>query len=628
MSFDFPNAPTTGQVYNGYTWDGEKWLLSYNAPNTSGVVAIQVFTTNGSYVPSANMATCVIECYGAGGGGGGVAGAVSQTKVAGGAGSGGYSRKLATAAQIGVSQIVTIGAGGTGAAAGANGGGTGGVTSVGSLCIANGGFGGLPGAFSAGGNVGGAPGTGDFTARGQGGISAGGDTTAAMTIGNGGTGASSPVGSGGVSGLSNAGASPGNAATGYAAGGGGASAQNSAATAAGGAGAPGVVIITEYGMTALSSTTNAQGAVRFDVSQGLTPGQQTQACANINAMAANVAVVKSNYVINGGMQISQQNGPGVVTSNAGVGTSLADMFVYTGAGTSGQVSVANVLSATPGGSTSRARVTVTTATATVAVGDVIMISTSIEGIRSAGLFLGKPTAKTVTLSFGIKAPAGTYGVALRNGASPTRSYVAEVTVASGEANTDVVKTVTIPLDTAGTWLTDNGVGLIITWALIGGTNYRCTPGSWVTGNFMCGPNQSNFMGTVSNVIELFDVGLYEGTVAPPFQVPDYIKELQACMRYLEYVGAGVTGFSVAANTIVAGLVYKVQKRTNPTVTTIPNPGLYFPGSYNSAAGAVLAFQGANDTYGALVNVNGFTSLGNPLPFISNQSNWFRIDARI
>jgi len=25
MAFDFPNAPTVGKVYQGYTWDGEKW---------------------------------------------------------------------------------------------------------------------------------------------------------------------------------------------------------------------------------------------------------------------------------------------------------------------------------------------------------------------------------------------------------------------------------------------------------------------------------------------------------------------------------------------------------------------------------------------------------------------------
>jgi hypothetical protein len=29
--YDFPNAPTNGQVANGYTWDGEKWVSQYDA---------------------------------------------------------------------------------------------------------------------------------------------------------------------------------------------------------------------------------------------------------------------------------------------------------------------------------------------------------------------------------------------------------------------------------------------------------------------------------------------------------------------------------------------------------------------------------------------------------------------
>ena len=40
------------------------------------------------------------------------------------------------------------------------------------------------------------------------------------------------------------------------------------------------------------------------------------------------------------------------------------------------------------------------------------------------------------------------------------------------------------------------------------------------------------MGTVGNVFELFDVCLTEGTVAPPFEVPDYASELAAVSAVL------------------------------------------------------------------------------------------------
>ena len=73
MAYDFPNAPTVGQTYSGYTWDGEKWNSIPSVPNTAGVIGIQVFTASGTYTPSASMTTCVIECVGGGGGGGGTA---------------------------------------------------------------------------------------------------------------------------------------------------------------------------------------------------------------------------------------------------------------------------------------------------------------------------------------------------------------------------------------------------------------------------------------------------------------------------------------------------------------------------------------------------------------------------
>jgi hypothetical protein len=41
------------------------------------------------------------------------------------------------------------------------------------------------------------------------------------------------------------------------------------------------------------------------------------------------------------------------------------------------------------------------------------------------------------------------------------------------------------------------------------------------------------MGTLGNVFHLFDVSLTEGTVAPPFVVPDYASELTLCQRYYE-----------------------------------------------------------------------------------------------
>ena len=190
-------------------------------------------------------------------------------------------------------------------------------------------------------------------------------------------------------------------------------------------------------------------AVRYDVAQTLTPTQRSQARANI-------AVTKKNYIVNGGMQVSQENGATVVT---GTVTFPVDQFSCA-LNMTGTVQQQQVASVTPGGSPNRIRYTVAVADTSIAAGDFYQIHTLLEGLRVADLRSGTASAKTVTLQFGVKAPAGTYSVAIRNDAFD-RTYAAEYVIAAGEANTDVVKAVTIPLDTIGTWRVDNGIGCVL-----------------------------------------------------------------------------------------------------------------------------------------------------------------------
>jgi hypothetical protein len=264
---------------------------------------------------------------------------------------------------------------------------------------------------------------------------------------------------------------------------------------------------------------SAAGAVRYDIAQGLTANQMAQGRANIGAL-------KKNYIINGAMMISQENGATAATFSAYYPVDQFSVgFLNTGTQTSQQIA-----SATPGGSPNRLRVTATVADASVDAGDACTIEHRIEGYRVSDLRAGSASAKTITIQFGVKAPAGTYCVAIRNGAL-NRAYVAEYVISSGEANTNVVKSVTIALDQTGTWAADNTLGLDIVWTLMVGSTYQTTANAWQAGNFVGTSNQFNFMGTVNNVFELFDVGLYEGNVAPPFMVPDYASELAACQRY-------------------------------------------------------------------------------------------------
>lgn len=105
------------------------------------LIGVQVFTSSGTYTPSAGMTFAIMKVQGGGGSGAGI-----TPPSAGGAslgapgGAGAYAEGLFTAAQIGASQIVTVGAAGSVGIAAA--GGNGGTSSVGSLISAPGGVGG------------------------------------------------------------------------------------------------------------------------------------------------------------------------------------------------------------------------------------------------------------------------------------------------------------------------------------------------------------------------------------------------------------------------------------------------------------------------------------------------------
>jgi hypothetical protein len=292
MAMNFPNAPTTGQLYPSpavaglpvYRWDGSEWTTQGVQPNrmpvyTDGsqamaaqltlvgdpvnptdaadkhyidgrfsglthVLAIRVFDASGTYVPTAGMVKCIAEAVGGGSGGCGQTGNAAYLMVAAGGGSGAYARRLLTAAQIGASQPIVIGVGGNGGPGGAVGAPGGDTTFGGSLLVAKG----APAPPStlvgaSGGPLAGC--VGDVTQAGNPGFN-GGQVPTGSTVFFGGQGANSVLGGGAI-----AQAMVGTTATGNNAfgpgGGGGGGAIGQAGGVAGGLGGAGRIIITEFG---------------------------------------------------------------------------------------------------------------------------------------------------------------------------------------------------------------------------------------------------------------------------------------------------------------------------------------------------------------------------------------------
>ncbi len=219
-------------------------------------IVTQVFTSSGTYTPTSGMLYAQIEVCG--GGGGGAASDNDSTNIysiGGSGGAGGYSRGIFSAATIGASQTVTVGAGGAGGTSGGSGS-SGGTTSVGSLISATGGGGNtvVKAAVSSNNYIGG--GSGGSGSGGAvniaGGFSEGGfifSASSSNVLIRTGAGGSSYFGGGSVdivlvSGIISS--SAGQNGQAYGSGGSGGASVYNAANVNGGTGAGGVVIITEY----------------------------------------------------------------------------------------------------------------------------------------------------------------------------------------------------------------------------------------------------------------------------------------------------------------------------------------------------------------------------------------------
>ena len=276
-----------------------------------------------------------------------------------------------------------------------------------------------------------------------------------------------------------------------------------------------------------------------------------------------------NRIVNGAMQISQENG------NTGGTTDeyyAADQWSYSFVNISG-VTAARLPTPGSSGPPYRLRLTSTTADTTIAASDNITITQRVEGIRITDFKWGQPDAKPAVLRFTTySSVAGTYSVVVRN-VPTTYSWIGTFTIAAGEINTFVDRTFAIPVPPGGTWATDNTVGLLVTFVLVAGPSIIGVPG-WQAGSLIGAPGHVNWLGTANSTFIITNVGLhldpFATGIAPPWQTPDEAAELLACQRYwyrcspsasAGHRWAGVAGDSFMSATEIT---FPVTMRAPPT----------------------------------------------------------------
>ena len=277
-----------------------------------------------------------------------------------------------------------------------------------------------------------------------------------------------------------------------------------------------------------------------------------------------------NRVVNGAMQISQENGDTASTTASGY--YVADQWVgyHT---TTATVTKQRAISFTPNGSVYRIRQTITAADAALAATDICTLRTIMEGVRVSDLKYGGATARQSVLRFGFKGPAGVYSFRLMNEAAD-RAYVQNFTISAGQANTDTEQVFTILPCTTGAWNVLTGIGLYLDIVFAAGTNFHGTSGVWNNAAVLGTASNTNGLATAGAVYELFDVGLYldpANTGMPPrWETPDEAEELIACKRYWERSYTNI--FSTVPAAGVNGIAtwqWKTIKRVIPVISAGP-----------------------------------------------------------
>jgi hypothetical protein len=285
------------------------------------------------------------------------------------------------------------------------------------------------------------------------------------------------------------------------------------------------------------------------------------------AMTGTLAMGSSflrNRIINGDMRIDQRNAGASGTA----GAYTVDRWLFNASLATKGTWQQNAGSVTPPVGFSNYLGFTSNSSYSVTSGDYFTFVQFIEGLNLQDLAWGTVSAKTITISFWVRSSlTGTFGGVINNGAF-NRSY--PFTYVINSANTWEQKSITIPGDTTGTWLTTNGIGISLQLSMGSGATYAGTPSTWASTVYASATGCQSVVGTNGATFYITGVQLEVGSVATPFERRQYGTELMLCQRYLPAskatVASGIVAIGQAYSTTEAlvSMPFQVTPRTSPT----------------------------------------------------------------
>ena len=314
-----------------------------------------------------------------------------------------------------------------------------------------------------------------------------------------------------------------------------------------------------------------------------------------------------NRIINGAMVIDQRNAGASITPSQTGSIYTVDRFYYATSVASKFSIQQNAASVTPPVGFSNYLGFTSQSAYSSGSTDQFGLRQAIEGLNVADLGWGTANAKPITLSFWARSSlTGTFSGSIYNSAA-NRSYVFSYTI--NAANTWEYETITIAGDTTGTWLTTNGVGVVVQWNLGNGSTYLGTAGSWGSTYYAGATSSVSVVGTNGATFYITGVQLEVGVTATGFDYRPYGTELALCQRYCpawslsgSYTSlAG--GLSPGATGIYALLPYPVTPRVPATGITSTGTYVGITASYGVGGTGTLAISpyGNSNNLGLLLS---------------------------
>jgi hypothetical protein len=281
---------------------------------------------------------------------------------------------------------------------------------------------------------------------------------------------------------------------------------------------------------------------------------------------------RRNLIINGAMQVAQR-GTGAIQASSDTYPTI-DRFKFFLSGGGAYTVEQDSGHQADTGHDKAIKIAVTTADTSIAAGDYYSFLQRIESNSVQHLQYGTPSAKSVTLSFWVRATkTGTHAVHFaKQGSGTDYRHIKEYTI--NTTNTWEHKTITIPGLTAATITNDASTYFQVGWMLKYGSDWHGTKDSWITNAHYTTANAVNNMDSTSNTFYVTGVQLEVGDTATPFEHRSYAEELRECYRYyFEWSAARYSTntflpFNVwmeSSSACKGSLMFPVDMRDTPTI---------------------------------------------------------------